>query len=722
MDNWFLPAAAVAAALLGLGAGGQTASEPPTSLAALLWRPDPALGACPGAYRERDSTPRSRAVRIRQGQRWLAAEDVAIDDRRGVARAAGGVDIGAPGLRLRARQAEFDLARGDGDAEQLDWVLIDSAWRGTADSLRRRGGVLRLANTTFTRCAPGGRAWQLRAASVAVDADAGWITARHLRVHFAGLPALYAPYARFAVDRERSSGFLAPKFGYDGEGGAELALPYYLNLAPNYDATLTARLIANRGAGVEGEFRHLGRRSRNRLAAAWLAGDERYDGAARWLWRLRHNARRGAFSTSIDTAAVSDGDYFADLDSTLTVTSQAALRRRAEIRYARGGLRARLWAEGYQRLDGGLGRHRRLPEANVAYQGGAGPLRWSATGAWAAFDGAAANAGAPEGTRLHLEPQLWLPLRRPWGALTVRAGWRHTRYALRGWPEAGQAAPRRDIHLASIDGGLSFERDLAAGRWRQTLEPRLRYFHQSHADQDHLPLFDPAPLTFVYDQLFRDNRFAGVDRIGDANQVALGVASRLVDAGTGREVVSARVGALLRLRAARVLLPGDERPARALVAGDVNARLRRLRLRASAAWDADDGRAIEAGLALAYRKGPARFLNLGLRRPAAAGIHQADVSFRWRLAPRWSAYGRWNYDWRAGQTYEGLAGFGYANCCVALKLLAHRTLRAPRRGGDGRPRANRGVVLELVLKGIGGVGGNVDARLSRAVPGFPAPF
>ena len=727
MSNQFsiVPAAnRVAAALLALAAGGLAAaeSEPAASLAASLWQPDAALGACPGAYRDDAASERPGAVYVRQGERWLAAEQVRIDDRQGVALASGGVDLAEPGLRLRTERARFNLADGDGGAERLDWVLVDSAWRGTADTLRRQGGLLRLENPTFTRCPPGGRAWRLRAARVAVDQDAGRVAARHVRVHVAGVPVLYTPYARFAVGRERSSGFLAPKLGYDDEGGADISLPYYLNLAPNYDATLTTRLIANRGAGVEGEFRQLGHRARNHFAAAWLAGDDQYDGAARWLWRFRHNARRGAFSTFVDAAAVSDGDYFADLDSTLAVTSQAALRRRAGIRYARGDFRARLWAEGYQRLDGGAAQHRRLPQAHVAYRGDAGPLRWSASGAWSVFNGGAASAPTPEGARLHLEPRLWLPVSRPWGSLTVLAGWRHTRYDLRDRSDAGQTAePTRDIHFASIDGRLNFERELGAGRWRQTLEPRLRYFHQSHADQDHLPRFDPAPLTFAYDQLFRDNRFAGVDRIGDADQVALAVASRLVESRTGREVVSARAGALLRLRTPEVLLPGDARPARTLLAGDIDARLRRLRLRASAAWDADDGAARQAGLGVAYRKAPGRLLNFALRRRAGAGIHQADFSFRWRLAPRWSAYGRWNYDWRAGQTYEGLAGFGYANCCVALKFLAHHALRVPRRGGS-QPRTNRGVVLEFVFKGVGGFGGDVDARLNRAVRGFPAPF
>ena len=730
MHNPFLVAVAPRALAAGLlafcaaapAAGQDAATAQPATLAASMWRPDVALGACGGSYLAAPPVAPTGAVRLRQGDRRLSANTVEVDEGRGVAGAEGAVEFGEPGLRLRAARAELGLEDGNAHAQDVDWVLTAMSLRGRAEQARQEGQALRLDNAELTRCAPGTAAWRLRASSVEVDQRTALVTARNVRVQLGGVPVAYLPYARFSASGDRATGFLFPDLRYGGDSGVDIALPYYFNLAPNYDATITPRFISKRGAGLEGEFRHLGKRTRNRFGAAYLSSDDLLDGATRWLWRTEHRARRGPWTTFVDVNAASDPRYFVDLDSTLAVTSQAVLRRHAEIRYAAGGLTARLWAEGYQRLDNGLAAHRRLPEANLFYNGAAGPLRWTTGAAWTVFQRpGAATAATPQGARLHIEPRLWLPVSRPWGFLTIAAGWRHTRYDLRvdGAPDTGL---ERNIALASVDGGLYFDRDVKAGRWRQTLEPRLRYFHQSHAEQTHLPRFDPSRLAFGYQQLFRDNRFGGVDRIGDADQISVGLASRLLSADDGREVVHARLGALVRLRDARVTLPGYGPPSNTLLASEIGTTFGRVRLRASWAWDADESASEEAGLALAYRRGPSRLVNLGYRRRPADGVDQSDLSFHWPLARQWSVFGRWNHDWGSGRTIERFAGFRYANCCLEVKLLAHKTAHAalaqPPGLASGPLEADRGVLLELVLKGLGGIGGGVDARLTRGIRGF----
>ena len=731
-----IPPKALGAGLLAFGvaasAGGQDANTPQratlaaSTLAASMWLPDATAGACGGYYQATDPAARVGVVRLRQGASWLAADNVLVDEQRGVASAQGAVDFGEPGLLLRAERAEFGLEDGNAHAQDVDWVLTALSLRGRADEVRKEGEALHLANAELTRCAPGAAAWRLRAGSVAVDQRAAVVTARHVRVQLGGVPVAYMPYARFSASGERASGFLFPNLRYDESGGADIAAPYYLNLAPNYDATVTPRLIAKRGTGLEGEFRHIGKRAWNRLGAAYLPSDDLMGDADRWLWRAEHRARRGPWTTFVELNAVSDPRYFRDMDSTLAVTSQAVLQRHAEIRYAEGGLVARLWTEGYQRLDGGVAAFRRLPEANVSYTDEVGPLRWATSVAWTDFQRpGSAPAATPEGTRLHVEPRLWLPLSRPWGFLTVAAGWRHTRYDL-GNNRALEPDLARDIRLASVDGGLYFERDVAAGRWRQTLEPRLRYFRQSHAEQAHLPRFDPSRLAFGYDQLFRDNRYGGVDRIGDADQISVGLASRLLATGRGREVAHLRLGALVRLREARVTLPGDDPPSKSLLAGEIGTTFGNMRLRATFAWDADESASKETGFALAYRPGANRLVNFGYRRRPVDRIEQTDWSFHWPLARKWTVFGRWNHDWRSDRLIERFAGFRYANCCVEVKLLAHKTAHAPegwRFGSASGPlEADRGVLLELVLKGLGGVGGGVDARLTRGIRGLrPSP-
>lgn len=734
------PAWSAGCLVLAICAGTGAAEERPT-LAADLWRAAPGTGVCAGAYSEAALNGRDAGVFLRQGERWLATDAAEVNDA-GVARMDGALDYGEPGLRLRAERAEVDLEGGELHAEDVQWVLTGRSLRGRAAAVRKEGAALRLNAAALTRCSPEARVWQVRAADLAFDETRSVVTARHVRVHVGAVPIAYLPYARFPVGDERASGFLFPTLRYERGAGVDLALPYYLNLAPNYDATLTPRHIAGRGTGAEAEFRHLGSYTQSSVRGAFLPSDDDYDGARtraahlaqgrpadaftpadRWLWSVAHRARRGAWRTEVDFTAVSDDDYFSAMDSTLAVTSQVALRQSAAIRYARGGLLARISALGLDRLEPGVEPYRRLPEASLFYRGSLAALDWSVGTSWAEFRAAGGRVPAGtrvEGSRWHVEPRLRLPLVRDWGFLALAAGVRHTRYALDGVPQAA-AEPERDIRFASLDGGLFFERALRGGGWSQTLEPHIRYFHQSYADQDHLPVFDAARLTFSYDQLFRDNRFAGVDRIGDADDVVLGVTSRLTD-DTGRERLTARLGARRGLRRARVVLGATEPPPRTALAGDLGTAFGNVRLRATFAWDAERDALQETGFALGYRRDPLRVVNLGFRRRAGARIEQTDLSLHWPVAPRWRLFGRWNHDWQSGQTIESFAGLAYANCCLEVKVLGHKTAEAASLGMAGPTRADRGVLVEVVLRGLGGLGGGVDARLARGIRGFqPSP-
>ena len=276
--------------------------------------------------------------------------------------------------------------------------------------------------------------------------------------------------------------------------------------------------------------------------------------------------------------------------------------------------------------------------------------------------------------------------------------------------------------MASVDGGLFLERDLRGGAWTQTLEPRLYYLYQSYAAQDELPRFDAARLTFAYRQLFRDNRFAGLDRFGDADQVSAGLTSRLLTAANGRELIAASVGAIGYRKDRRVTLvgrPGNQetQPTSAL-AGELRGALGPVRVATTLAWNPHDGALDEAGIRVSYRRGARRLLNFGYRRRAVNNIDQTDLSLHWPVARQWSVFGRWNHDWRFGQTIETFAGFGYASCCLDVKVLWHRTVDTPRNRLQPDLAKDSGVLLQLVFRGLAGFGTKVDSRLARGIKGY----
>ena len=762
-------------------------------VAAAHWAPRAALSAaaaarlpvwCEGAYLERDyPQPLSsdaaahpiaaRANRVRykpdggaeleggvvleQGNRRLAGERVSLRDAGSVAALPAGAALSEPGLALAAAAAELNLTRQEGHLQDARFVWFAPAFRGGAASAARRGATTRLEEARLTRCDPGVDTWELAAAEVSVTAGEAFARARGVALKVKGVPVFYAPRLRIPWSDERQSGFLFPNLSASGDNGIDLGVPYYLNLHPQYDATVTPRYIERRGAGLEIEARALNRFARTTVGGAVLADDAlrreavRSSGGAgstsarnnrsRWLANIDSRARFGAFSARIDYAAVSDIDYFRDLGTDLAITSRPFLTRFAAARFDRGRFSAGIGGLGFQWLSPRAEPYRRVPEIDASYVGGTlGPLDWSVAGAWTAFDrpqargNGAGGLAAVTGRRLHLEPTARLPLTRTWGFLNLGAGYRYTRYDLDGaaptaanMAEPFDANPRRRIAFGDIDAGLFFERE---ANWRgvalvHTLEPRLYYLRQQFADQSGLPRFDPGEPTFSFEQLFRRNRFSGLDRIGDADQLALGATTRLVDAASGRERLRASLGAIAYFSDRRVALQAideDDAHATSPVVGALAARFGRFDVRADFVWDPADAETDELGLAFQYRRDNRRIFNVGHRKRGSFGIDQSDVSFIWPLGRKWSALGRWSYDFDVRRTNEVFAGLEYATCCWQARAVYRRFVASRGVALNGLDPAaadeDEGVLLQFVFRGLADVGGRLESALARGIKGY----
>ncbi|MFU8816965.1 MAG: LPS-assembly protein LptD, partial [Pseudomonadales bacterium] len=577
-------------------------------------------------------------------------------------------------------------------------------------------------------------------------------TARHAVLRVRGVPVFYAPYIRFPVTDERQSGWLFPNLSYRERDGFDISLPYYFNLAPNYDATLSPRQVGDRGAGVEGSFRYLSRWQQSSFRGALLYQDDLYDGelsrgdfeqlrnlgqvtgefepANRWLYGMRHAGRLGGFSTLIDYTAVSDRDYFRDLGNQFGAASEIALERRGEIRYAAPGLAVRLWAQRFQRLDEGrIDPYQRLPQLDASYQTNLlGPLQWSLAGAFANFD--RDNAGltgvnAIVGQRLHLEPRVRLPLSAQWGFFTATGGYRYTRYDLSDQPVDLAARPDRGIGFGILHGGLFFERGVRVfgANLMQTLEPQLYYLYQEFEPQAGLPRFDATRLTFGYNQLFRDNRFSGLDRIGDANQLSVGVTSRFVDAGSGREYLRGSLGQIVYFRDRLVTVAGaprdDDTQSTSALAGELAGRLAGdWQLSSTIIWNPHDNEVDEGAAALQYRRDNRHIVNVGYRWRLQDDIEQSDMSLYWPVSKHYSVVGRWNYDFGSGRTVEAFGGIEYNDCCWQIRVMARRFLDSPTGRDLDTVEADDGVFLQIVFKGLAGFGTKVESVLERGIRGY----
>ena len=694
-------------------------------------------------------------VILTQGNRTIRAGRAVLDQdsREGVLE--GGVAIREPDLLMRGARAEVNLDRKTAVVHDAQFLLPAPELRGTAESVTRdQAGNVLLKRQAFTRCEPGNDSWRITARHVNLPGKAVFGTARHAVVRMKGVPVLYTPYIKFPVTGDRQSGFLFPNFQYSGEDGLDLSAPYYLNLAPNRDATLVPRIVSKRGYGLEGEYRNLSRWEETTLSGALLPGDDLYNGtlerddwrrlqeagadvsptfdpADRWLVGVEHRGRIGRFTSAIDFSEASDRDYFRDLGSGLGESSRIALNQWGQVAYRSGRLFVRLWGQAFQRLDEiQRNEYRRLPELEILYTGqGLGPLEYGIWATGSAFDRKTEGMrgiNALTGERLHLEPRLTLPLRWPFGFFKASAAYRYTEYRLRS--DAGPLehdSPSRGLATGSVDGGLIFERDL---HWFdtplvQTLEPRLYYLYQEFKGQDGLPLFDAKDLTAGYLQLFRENRFSGLDRIGDANRLSVGVTTRFFGRDNGREYLRASIGQMVHFSDRRVTLRGrqqpDDRHHTSAIAGEVAGRLAgRWRLAGSLVWDPNDNRIDEASGMVQYQVDNRRVINLGYRNRFLQDIDQTDVSFHWPVSARYALYGRWNHDLVSGRMIEGIAGIEYNDCCWRIRLLWRRFLDQPAARSFENIDADEGVFLQIVLKGLAGFGGRMDTVLERGIRGY----
>ena len=697
-------------------------------------------------YREQGDSVLTGNVRLTHSGRSIHTELAILDSDTDRVSVPNGATFFEPGIVIDAARGEVNLGDDRAVMEETEFVLFEPEIRGKADRIERVGSKILLEGTSLTRCQPGRAAWRFHAEALEMDENAVFAVARKAKIDMFGVPVVYLPRFRFPAGDARVSGFLFPTLGYGSDDGVDIALPYYLNLAPNYDATLTPRLMSERGVEAAVELRHKSRWTESGINASILPGDDQHNGtwarkdyfgngvagafdpADRWMIGIQHQGRFGPFRTHVDYSSVSDSDYYSDLGTELEITSRYALERRAELGYLGNNLTARLRLQRFQLLETRAPPYERIPEFEASYSRRLGRLSFSLDAAWARFDLDEVPKQLTDrvrGSRTHLEPEIRFPLARSWGFLNLTGRIRHTRYDLRDAQVVGGSRKSRTLGMASADAGLLFDRQT---RFRgmdvvQTIEPRLFYLYQEYENQDDLPRFDSGPLAFRYTQLFRTNRYAGLDRIIDANQLALGITSRILGGHDGREYVRLNVGSIVHFSDRRTTLLGEptayESAATSEIVGSSRVHFSpRASTSAQVVWDPSGNTVSEAGLSFDFRRTSRQLYHLSYRRFVPQDIEQTDLGVYWRLRPNWYVFGRWNRDWRYGRNVDSFAGLEYVNCCLQIRAMWRKyVVVRDNRALDDTP-LNQGVFIQVVFKGLAGFGGRVESLLSNGIRGY----
>ena len=659
----------------------------------------------------------SGGVLLRRDDKLAAAESARYDPLQKSLHLEGGVRYEDPGTQVIGQSAEFAYGSGRIRFEGAEFSLGDNS-RGAADTIEiNQNGVLILEHVKYTTCPPESEDWLMQGSSIKLDTNKGVGTAKGMKLRFKGVPILYAPYLSFPIGDARKSGVLTPEIGSSGRSGNEIRVPWYWNIAPNYDATITPRLLTSRGLQVGGDFRYLTEHNDGVIAADYLPDDD-ITNDTRYQYRLQHRTLFGnGWRNRINLIEVSDSQYYEDLGGSLSASSITHLDRNVRFDFYSPGFSIFGQVQEFQTIDDAIlpeeEPYRRVPQ--VLING-----RWNIPlGLRFGIDGEVVNFDRDVGVtgwRVNARPKLDLPIRGSGWFITPGLEFDYTSYDLANTLPGDSVNPTRSVPISSLDMGLIFERTAVNSPRINTIEPRLLYVSIPYRDQDGLPVFDTITPDINLVQLYRKNRYLGIDRIGDTEQLSLGITSRILDLSTGRELMSVTVGQQLYHGNRLVTLPGDTMATSET--SDYIAQLRFLLFKNvnfdfGHQWGTGVNNTTQSEARLQYRPATNKILNLSYRFRRDS-LEQGDLSWSWPVASRWNFVGRYNFSLRDQEVLEQFFGLEYESCCWGLRLVSRRHISTR----DGTHDSSFG--LQLVLKGMTSVGTAADKLLERGILGYSA--
>ena len=671
-------------------------------------------------------------VRLRQGNFQATGSEARYDTRSGLVSLQGPLVSRGEGFLLTGQAASYSVDSGQLDINTATFLLHESEMRGAAASLSRIGeNQVLITDGLLTTCGPGQNDWAIVASDIELDQAEGFGTARHVRLEVLDAPVFYWPYITFPIDDRRKTGFLYPQFGSSSAGsGAFLAVPYYLNLAPHYDATLTPQYIHGRGLFTEMEGRYLSRFGESVLQLGYINDDSAHKddnpGADGQRWALDFSTRAafgGGWIGYGDYSVVSDEDYLSDLNRSLEIDQATHVQRRGGVRYSDQNQYFDAYLNGYQTIAERIAEvnkpYAQLPEVLYAGTTDLGAFEAGVESQYTWFyrdNDTLTGLDRANGQRMRAIPELALPMRALWGFSRPSVSLDYTRYDLEDY-SLGNGSFDRTVPVLEWDNGLYFDRrsSLFDIPYNQTLEPRLYYaWADADEDQNEIPDFDTGLKSFRFDQLFQRDRFTGGDRVGDANQLTVALTSRFNDLLTGAERARVSIGQVRYFDDRDVSLFGQgasDRSNSPLAGELVLNPIDNLEIRSSGLWDHDTQRTEEGRSQLIFHSEDYRYLaTFGHTYSRPDAIEQTDVGTVFPVTNRLSAIGRWVWDSELDRTVGTLAGIEYNNCCWSVQVV-HQNYLTDDEELDSR------LLFQIELKGLGGSGGASDS-IGDAIYGY----
>ncbi len=649
-------------------------------------------------------------------------------------------------VQYRSDQFEFNAdsmisvsAPKNMEVKNADFFIPINHGNGTAETVIRQGeDITNLKNLTYTTCQPDDRLWYFKAKEMKLDHSKGMGLAKHMTLRIKDVPVLYFPALSFPIDDRRKSGFLFPTVGDSSRHGVEFELPYYWNIAPQADATITPHYMHERGLKLDTEWRYLNSWSTNTIEYQYL--DDDLYGGRRSSASLTHSGRFATYwSTSIRGAEISDTDYLMDFGTSLNTTSITHLAQSAALtgQWNQWRLVTRLLS--YQTVDETISQNNEpyslRPNISLSgYYPDIGlDIELELESSYTVFE----HNNKTSGNRFDFRPRI----SRPFG----NSGWfvipaissRFTSYNLdrADLPTEQNNEIRRSIPTVSIDSGLIFERMAAENdTYLQTFEPRIFYLRTPFREQENIPVFDTRQPAFGMYQLYEENRFAGIDRIGDANQAALSFTNRWLRRDTGAEQFRASLGQVYYFDDRKVSLWNTEiaTDKRSGILAEISTSFASYWSSSlNLEWNPVTKKTDKGLFRLRYNQHNRYLFNVGYRYHRDTdsnnqSLEQADISLSLPVGNSWSVIGRWNHSIEEKLDLDKYFGFEYESCCWAFRIMGREFL-LPQNTSTIPGQANtrefdKSIYFEVIFKGLARSGGSIGQRLEQNISGYRDPF
>lgn len=652
---------------------------------------------------------RADEVQLHQKQPEGAAEPVRTVD------ALGNVHYDDNQVILKGPKGWANLNTKDTNVWEGDYQMVGRQGRGKADLMKQRGEnrYTILENGSFTSCLPGSNTWSVVGSEVIHDREEEVAEIWNARFKLGPVPVFYSPYLQLPIGDKRRSGFLIPNAKYSTTNYFEFYLPYYWNIAPNMDATITPHYIHKRGnIQWQNEFRYLTQAGSGLMELDYLPSDKVFQDEHptegdrhRWLYYWQHaGVMDQVWRFNVDYTKVSDPYYFNDFDSKYGSSTDGYATQKFSVGYAIQNFNATVSTKQFQVFSNQTrSTYGAEPQLDVNWtQNDVGPFDTRVYAQAVHFVNTSSDM--PEATRVHLEPTINLPLSNDWASLNTEAKLMATHYQQKNVDTYNTnnnadlaESVNRTLPQFKMDGKLIFERDMnLAEGYTQTLEPRMQYLYVPYRDQSKINNYDSSFLQSDYSGLFRDRTYGGLDRIASANQVTTGVTTRVYD-DASVERFNVSVGQIYYFTEARtgddnINWEKDNKTGALVWAGDTYWRMTdRWGLRGGLQYDTRLDNVATSSTSVEYRRDEDRMVQLTYRYASPEyiqatlpnyataeqyknGISQVGGAASWPIADRWSIVGAYYFDTNTNKPADQMVGLQYNSCCYALRVGYERKL------------------------------------------------